>query len=100
MAFALLYFFRSGNPATRISEERRPGSIENAALEAISINDVFRPFADHLTLRVNPIELASLEPSLLTINRALPEFEQADRVLPLDLPIRKIRLDVEAIRTP
>jgi hypothetical protein len=61
---------------------------------------IFERSADQLTSRAKRLELASLEPSLLTINRALPDFERPDRLLPLDLPIRQIRLDVEAVRTP
>jgi hypothetical protein len=56
--------------------------------------------ATPLTLRANRLELASLDRSLLAINRTLPDFEQGNRILPLDLPIRPIRLDVEAVRNP
>ena len=60
-----------------------------------------RNSSDELTLRVSTIELASLQPSLLRINRALlaerPDF---DRSLPLDLPIRQILLDAAATATP
>lgn len=61
----------------------------------------FTASSDHLTLRVGTMELASLQPSLLTINRVfLPDRYEADRSLPLDLPIRQILIDAEAARTP
>ncbi len=99
IAFGLLHLSRSSNPGTRISNKPLLSSIENVRWEAFPEN-VFGPSSDHLTLGVNRIQLASLEPPLFTINRAFLDFERADRVLPLDLPIRHIRLDVEAVRTP
>ena len=57
--------------------------------------------ADELTLRVSPIELASLQPSLLTINRALlADRGDFERGLPLDLPIRQILIDGDTTVSP
>jgi len=91
---AVLHFSqsRSGGPAEISSA--LPSFIANPDSAGFSGDS-----AD-LSLRVRRIELASLEPSLLTINGALPHFEQPGRALPLDLPIRQIRLDVEALRMP
>ena len=91
---AVLHFFRTSDSGPQISNASPARSIVQAGPAAFS-NE-----AAHLTLRMNRLELAALDPSLLTINRVLPDFEQPDRVLPLDLPIRQIRLDVEAVRTP
>ena len=94
VAFAMLQLSRSRNAAIQTSTAVPPSFIWNADAAAF-FNDPAR-----LTLRVSRLELASLDRSLLTINRALPDFEQGNRPLPLDLPIRPIRLDVEAVRTP
>ena len=56
--------------------------------------------ATPLRLRVSRLELASLDRSLLTINRAWPELEAANRHSPLDLSIQPIKLDVETVTTP
>jgi hypothetical protein len=98
VGFALFHFSRSRNQTARISNQSQPDSA--MALGPAPFANVFERPADQLTLQVSRLDLASLDPSLLTIARALPEFEHADRVLPLDLPIRQIRLDVEAVRTP
>ena len=98
ITFALLHFSRFNNQATRISNQASPNSVVAPGPAAFS--NVFERPANQLTLQVSRLDLVSLDPSLLTIARALPEFEHADRVLPLDLPIRQIRLDVEAVRTP
>ena len=90
----------TGNRAVRIPSESRPVPFFSLGPAAFSKISIFERSGDQLTLRPNRLELASLEPSLLTINRALPDLERPDRVLPLDLPIRQIRLDVEAVRTP
>ena len=89
IASAVLHFARSRNEAAP--------QVSNARLSSIPI---FSSDVPPLNLRIRRIELAKLEPSLLTINGALPRFEQPDRALPLDLPIRQIRLDVEALRMP
>jgi len=94
VAFAMLQLSRSRNAAIQSSTVVPPSFIWNADAAAF-FNDPAR-----LTLRVSRLELASLDRSLFTINRALPDFEQGNRPLPLDLPIRPIRLDVEAVRTP
>ncbi len=64
--------------------------------------DSFLPGSgSNLTLRVSTIELASLRPSLLTMNRAfLPDRYESDRGLPLDLPIRQIFIEAERARMP
>jgi hypothetical protein len=97
---ALLHFSRTRNSSTQVSREalRRFVAPSDAAL--FSRVGFFDRSVDPLTLRMNRLELASLDPSLLTINRALFDFEPSNRVLPLDLPIRQIRLDVETVRTP
>ncbi|MFN2476523.1 MAG: hypothetical protein ABR526_09330 [Chthoniobacterales bacterium] len=54
-----------------------------------------------LTLRVSTIELASLQPSLLNINRALlADRDDFNRGLPLDLPIRQMLIDGDVTATP
>lgn len=97
ITFALLHLSPS-HQTTRISKESQPNS--GMVLGPAVFSNVFERPANQLTLQVSRLDLASLDPSLLTIARALPEFEHAERVLPLDLPIRQIRLDVEALRTP
>jgi hypothetical protein len=99
IAFALLRVSGLSDSTSRVANESRSGSIEYSGQEALIKNDVFGRSVDQLTLRVKRIELASVDPSLLTINRVLPDFEPADGLLPLDLPIRQIRLDVEAVRS-
>ena len=91
---AVLHFSRSRNDA--------PAQVSSAPRNFIVNPESAIFFSDRadLSLRVRRVELASLEPSLLTINGALPHFEQSSRALPLDLPIRQIRLDVEALRMP
>jgi hypothetical protein len=92
---ALLHFFRSRN-----SSEVPPAFVANSEPVVFSGVGLFDRSTDPLTLRMNRFELASLDPSLLTINRALFDFDHSNRVLPLDLPIRQIHLDVETVRTP
>ncbi|MFL6521425.1 MAG: hypothetical protein ACJ8NS_14480 [Chthoniobacterales bacterium] len=96
----LLHFSHARNWPTQISSEARPGFVANSEPGVLSGVDLFDRSIDPLTLRMNRLELASLDPSLLTINRALFDFEPSNHVLPLDLPIRQIHLDVETIRTP
>lgn len=100
IASVALRFFTRGNPAIPIPSKSRPFSVLNPGPAAFSNITIFERSADQLILRANRPELASLEPSLLTINRSLPDFERPNRGLPLDLPIKRIRLDVEAVRTP
>jgi dsDNA-binding SOS-regulon protein len=100
IAATALHLFRPDTRAIESPSASRSMSLQNLGPAAFTNVSIFQRPGEHLTSRVNRLELASLEPSLLTINRALPEFERADRVLPLDLPIRQIRLDVEAVRTP
>jgi hypothetical protein len=97
---ALLHFSGARNSENRISAEPRRGFVALSEAGPSSGVGQFERSIDPLTLRMNRLELASLDPSLLTINRALFDFEPSNRVLPLDLPIRQIHLDVEAIRTP
>ena len=97
ITFALLHFSHLNQPA-RISNQSRPNSV--VALGPADFSNVFERPADQLTLQVSRLQLASLDPSLLTVARPLPEFEHPDRALPLDLPIRQIRLDVEVLRSP
>ena len=60
-----------------------------------------RKSGDELTLRVSTIELASLQSSLFSINRALlAEGHDFDRSLPLDLPIRQLLSDRDASGIP
>jgi hypothetical protein len=94
VTFAVLQLSRSRDTATQSFANVPRSSMMNADLVA------FFSDATPLTLRVSRLELASLDRSLLTVNRVLPDFEQANRPLPLDLPIRPIRLDVEAVRMP
>lgn len=94
VTFAVLQFSHSRDTATRTLAVAPSSSIMDADAAAF-FND-----ATPLTLRVSRLELASLDRSLLTINRALPNFDQRTQPLPLDLPIRPIRLDVEAVRMP
>jgi hypothetical protein len=91
---AVLHFSRTRDDVAAQISSASPSSVTNVESTGFSSDG-----AD-LSLRVRRIELASLEPSLLTINGALPHFEQPSRSLPLDLPIRQIRLDVESVRTP
>jgi len=97
---ALLHFSRAPNLPARVSSETQRSFVADS--EPVVFSDVgfFDRSGDPLALRMNRLELASLDPSLLTINRALFDFEPSNRVLPLDLPIRQIHLDVETIRTP
>ena len=97
---AALHFLHSSTPADGIVNRSRLTSLEDRDSALLSRDWLFEPSGDHLTLRGNRLEFASLEPSFLTLNRELPTLEQPDRVLFLDLPIRQIRLDVEALRTP
>jgi hypothetical protein len=90
VTLAILQLSRSRDAATQTSIALAPNSIPA---------DFFSD-ATPLTLRVSRLELASLDRSLLTINRAFPKFEQQNQPLPLDLPIRPIRLDVDAVRMP
>jgi hypothetical protein len=99
IAFTALYFFRPSSSAVSIPSDS-PALSSAIAGPAFSDVSIFQRPADRLTLRANRLELASLEPSLLTINRSLPNLERVDRVLPLDLPTRQIRLDVEAVKSP
>ena len=91
---AILHFAQSRNDGPGEVSRALPNSMPNLEPAAFSSDS-----AD-LSLRVRRIELASLDPSLLSINGALPHLEQPDRALPLDLPIKQIRLDVEALRMP
>lgn len=100
IATALLHFSHSGSTPGRSSSEPPPHSIVNAEPAVFSRASLFERSANQLTLRMNRFELASLDPSLLTINRTFPDFPQPDRVLPLDLPLRQIHLDVESVGTP
>lgn len=99
IAFAMLKFPRLNNATRRISDGPPPGSFINPAA-AFSDDGIFDRSATALTLRMSRLELASLEPSLLTISRMRRDLEQADRVLPLDVAVRQIHLDVEPMRTP
>ena len=97
---AALHFLPSSMPADASVNRSRLTSLEDRDSALFSRDWLFEPAGDRLTLRGNRLELASLEPSFLTLNRELPTLEQPDRVLFLDLPIRQIRLDVETLRTP
>ena len=97
---ALLHLSRARNSGSRTSGEARRGFVALSEPGLPSGAGQFDRSIDSLTLRMNRLELASLDPSLLTINRALLDFEPSNRVLPLDLPIRPIHLDVETVRTP
>jgi hypothetical protein len=97
---ALLHFSRARNSEARNSSNARRVLVATSEPGLFSRVPLFDGSIDSLTLQMNRLELASLDPSLLTINRALFDFEPSNRVLPLDLPIRQIHLDVEAIRTP
>jgi hypothetical protein len=100
VALTMLHFSHSRNPVTRTGNQSRPSSIVDQNPTLFSPNLFFDHSDDRLSLRMTRLELASLEPSFITINRALPDSEQTDRVLSLELPIRQIRLDVETARTP
>jgi len=105
-------FYFSGSssrvPAIRISGELELPSGKTSVTgssDAASLTNpghrLFDSSGDHLTLRVGTIELASLQPSLLTINRTiLPDRRQGDRGLPLDLPIRQMLIDAAGPAIP
>jgi hypothetical protein len=62
---------------------------------------VFESSGEHLTLRVGKIELASLQPSLLSINQTvLADRRHREQGLPLDLPIREILIDATGPAIP
>ena len=64
-------------------------------------NGILGASSRQLTLRVSRIELASLRPSLLSVEQAmLANRFESDGGLPLDLPIRQIFIDGEAAATP
>jgi hypothetical protein len=96
----LLHFSHTRNLPARVSSDQQPGFVANSEPVAFSEVGFFERSADPLAFRMNRLELASLDPSVLTINRALLDFEPSNRVLPLDLPIRQIHLDVETVGTP
>ena len=100
IAYTALYSFRPSKPAPRIASDSRLVSFANPDPADFSNVSIFERPTAKLTSRPKRLELASLERSLLTINRSFPELERADRALPLDLPIRHIQLDVEALGTP
>jgi hypothetical protein len=100
IAATLLHFGRARNSPDRVSSGTPPAFVSNSEPIAFPAVGLFDRSVDPLTLRMKRLELASLDSSLLTINRALFDFEPSNRVLPLDLPIRQIHLDVEAVRTP
>ena len=89
MASAVLHFSRSRDEAA-----------PQLSIAPLSSIPTFSSDVPPLNLGVRRIELASLDPSLLTFKGALPHLGQPDLALPLDLPMRQIRLDVEALRTP
>lgn len=97
---ALIHFSRARNSVPQISSEAPGGLVANSEQVVFPRPGFFEHSVDPLTLRINRLELASLDPSVLTINRALFDFEPSNGVLPLDLPIRQIHLDVETVRTP
>ncbi|HKP04467.1 MAG TPA: hypothetical protein VJU77_14035 [Chthoniobacterales bacterium] len=100
LAWTGLHFSSSRHSAAQISQESAGASNVNPWPAAFSNRDAFKRSANDLTLGVSRIDLASLDPSLLTNGRAFPDLALPDRGLLLDLPIRQIRLDVEAMRTP
>jgi hypothetical protein len=100
IALASLNFWHARNPATGRVKQPRPSTTVDQDPALLFPNRPFEQSEDRLTLRVARLELASLEPSFHTMNRALPNLEQKDRVLSLELPITQIRLDVETARTP
>jgi hypothetical protein len=93
-----LYYSQATKPVPHVVNQ----SLSHSAVDPIllSFDRAFARSADRLTLRMNRSELASLDPSVFSINGALPVLEQQDHVLPLDLPIRQIRLDVDIVRMP
>jgi hypothetical protein len=97
---ALLHFSRTHNSSARILRETRSDFVAPSQPGLFSGVGLFDRSVDPLTLRMNRLELASLDPSVLTINRALFDFDPSNPGLPLDLPIRQIHLDVETVRTP
>lgn len=97
---AVLHFAHTSKPVARSVNQSPASSIFDQNAELLSRDWPFERSADRLTLRVSRLELASLDPSSFTINRALLDLDQPGRVLSLDLPIKQIRLDVEAVRTP
>ena len=105
-------FYFSG-PSSHVPSARRLGELElpsgrtsiTGSSDAASLTHpgdrLFESSGDHLTLRVGKIELASLQPSLLTINRTiLADRRQGDRGLPLDLPIRQMLIDAAGPAIP
>ena len=100
LAWTGLHFSSSRHPAAQISQEPPAASNVNPWPAAFSNGDAFKRSVDDLTLRVSRIDVASLDPSFLTNGRAFPDLALPDRGLLLDLPLRHIRLDVEAMGTP
>jgi len=104
------YFSGSKNPVTAVGvsgklESPSVRTITTVSSGAASLTDagdrLFASSGNDLTLRVSKIELASLQPSLLTMNRAiLADRRHADRGLPLDLPIREMFIDEATSATP
>jgi hypothetical protein len=97
---AAAYFARSNTGVDRIDNRTHGISIADQGPAFLPPDHLFQHSSDPLPLRVSRRELAALAPSFLTINRHLPDLEQADRVELLDLPSRQIRLDVNALRAP
>ncbi|MBA2269134.1 MAG: hypothetical protein H0W20_00860 [Chthoniobacterales bacterium] len=95
----------NGTSGARISDgaalEVLPDATSTASHQGLptSSEESFPASGNNLTLRVSTIELVSLRPPLLTINRAyLPD--RYDSALPLDLPVRQILIEAEAATTP
>ena len=97
---AVLHFSQTTRRPTAVVDQVRSSFMFDQRPPLLSSDQLFDYFPDRLTFRSNRLELASLEPSFFNINRALVDVEQPGRVLSLDLPIRQIHLDVEAVRTP
>lgn len=89
--------------ALQVSAEPPEGAVVSAhqELRTRPEDSFFSTSGNHLNLRVSTIELASLRPSLLTINGDyFPDRSERDSGLRLDLPVRQILIDAESGRTP
>ncbi|HEY3747452.1 MAG TPA: hypothetical protein VGL17_14465 [Gemmatimonadaceae bacterium] len=108
LTIATLHFGRSGrnDRSALVFENERHSFFETqpggeSAYHKRLEEEFLRKPGDALTLQVSTFELASLQPSLLMINRArLADTRDFERGLPLDLPIRQILMDGDARVSP
>lgn len=107
VAAAVVLVFQSGSRSSRIEVSSPPPVLvapeatrDSAPHQPASarVGDNFLPPGnDQLTLRISTVELASLQPSLLTARYL---SDQSDAGLPLDLPVRQSLMHEKSSRTP